>query len=97
MGVYALSDSLGIALGIDVYRYGFDFNAIPETNVVVAGGAVDQYLSGWLGVRWQLGGGASAAAGGGAVTASAEASTSEDSGDDASDDTSADEEEEEEE
>jgi hypothetical protein len=96
MGVYALSDSLGIALGVDVYRYGFDFNAIPENNVVVAGGAVDQYLSGWLGVRWQLGGGASAAAGGGAVTASAEASTSEDSGG-ASDDASADEEEEEEE
>lgn len=97
MGVYALSDSLGIALGVDVYRYGFDFNAIPENNLVVAGGAVDQYLSGWLGVRWQLGGGASAAAGGGAVTASAEASTSEDSGDAASDDASADEEEEEEE
>jgi hypothetical protein len=90
MGVYSLTDSLGIALGVDIYRYGFDFNAIPKNNVVVAGGAVDQYLSGWLGVRWQLGGGASASAGGGAVAVSADAST-DDSGDDASDDISEDE------
>jgi len=94
MGSYALSDSLGIALGIDAYRYGFDFNAIPKDNVVVAGGAIDQYLVGWLGVRIALGGGGSAAAGGGAVSASAEAST-EDSGDDTADDSAADEEEEE--
>ncbi|MDQ2644981.1 MAG: hypothetical protein M3020_14285 [Myxococcota bacterium] len=94
MGVYSLTDSLGLALGVDIYRYGFDFNAIPTNNVVVAGGAVDQYLSGWLGIRWQLGGGASAAAGGGAVAVSADASSSDDSGDDASDDTSEDEEEE---
>lgn len=93
MGTYALSDSLGIALGIDAYRYGFDFNSIPKDNVVVAGGAIDQYLAGWLGVRIALGGGGSAAAGGGAVSASAEAST-DDSGDDASDDSAADEDEE---
>ena len=86
-----MSDSLGLALGVDIYRYGFDFNAIPEDNVVVAGGAIDQYVTGWLGLRWQLGGGASAAAGGGAV--SAEASTSEDSGEDTSDASSEDEEE----
>ncbi len=91
MGVYSLSDSLGIALGVDIYRYGFDFNAIPANNVVVAGGAVDQYLSGWLGIRWQLGGGASASAGGAAISASADASTSDDSGDESSDDFSEDE------
>ena len=40
--------------GIDVVRYGFDFNAIPDNNRVVAGGATDTYLSAWLGVMVSL-------------------------------------------
>jgi hypothetical protein len=60
-GGYSLSDSLAIMAGIDMLRYGFDFNAIPEDNRVAAGGAIDQYFVGSLGVRFQLGGSSSAA------------------------------------
>jgi hypothetical protein len=40
--------------GADVVRYGFDFNAIPSDNRVVAGGASDTYLSVWLGAMFSL-------------------------------------------
>lgn len=40
--------------GIDVVRYGFDFNAIPDDNRVIAGGASDTYLSVWLGAMFAL-------------------------------------------
>jgi hypothetical protein len=53
-GGYGLSEKLGIALGVDYVRYGFDFNAIPPTNPTVAGGAIDQYLIGWMGIRFVL-------------------------------------------
>jgi hypothetical protein len=61
-GGYALGDSLALMAGIDALRYGFDFNAIPEDNRVAAGGAIDQYFVGWLGVRLQFGGSGTAAA-----------------------------------
>jgi hypothetical protein len=51
---YALSQKFGIALGGDYVRYALDFSAIPLSSRVAAGGAIDQYLSGWLGVRFQL-------------------------------------------
>jgi hypothetical protein len=40
--------------GLDVVRYGFDFNAIPADNRVVAGGATDTYVSLWLGAMFSL-------------------------------------------
>ena len=83
-GAYALSDTIGIVAGIDALRYGFDFNAIPEDNRVAAGGAIDQYFIGWLGVRFQLAGGGSgdaAAEASGSAEASADTEASADSGD----------------
>jgi hypothetical protein len=43
---------LTAAVGGDFVRYGFDFNNLPATPPprVIAGGATDTYLSGWLGV-----------------------------------------------
>lgn len=50
------------AIGVDMVRYGFDFNNLPVNpkQTVVAGGATDTYLSGWLGViaTFDFGGGA---------------------------------------
>jgi hypothetical protein len=40
--------------GLDVVRYGFDFNAIPADNRVIAGGATDTYVSLWLGAMFSL-------------------------------------------
>ena len=68
-GGYGLGDSIALMAGVDAIRYGFDFNAIPEDNRVAAGGAVDQYFVGWLGVRFQLTGNSAA------VTAEASAET----------------------
>jgi hypothetical protein len=63
------------AIGVDMVRYGFDFNNTPvtPTQKVVAGGATDTYLSGWLGffATFDFGGG------GGAGDASAEVKPSE--------------------
>lgn len=54
---YAIIPSLDVVAGFDYMRYGFDFNAIPDENVVVAGGATDQYLSGYVGLLFRLPGG----------------------------------------
>jgi hypothetical protein len=55
---YAATRQLDIVAGLDLVRYAFNFNPIPDgTNAntaPVAGGAVDQYVSGWLGVRYRL-------------------------------------------
>ncbi|HEV8245968.1 MAG TPA: hypothetical protein VGP93_09375, partial [Polyangiaceae bacterium] len=67
---YSLTPSLEVVAGFDFLRYAFDFNAIPKDNPVVAGGAKDDYISGWLGVRFRLPGS------GGASGASASASAS---------------------
>jgi hypothetical protein len=57
---------LAVVAGGDVIRYGFDFNDIPSDPCdpedgcrapVIAGGATDTYISGWLGLRLTLGGG----------------------------------------
>jgi hypothetical protein len=52
---YALTSSLDVVVGFDWLKYGFDFNAIPNDNPVVAGGATDTYLSGHLGILYRLG------------------------------------------
>jgi hypothetical protein len=52
---YSIMPSLDVIAGFDWLRYGFDFNAIPDDNPVVAGGATDTYLSGHLGILYRLG------------------------------------------
>ena len=49
MGGWNLAPIVSVVGGIDVVRYGFDFNNIPDDNRVVAGGATDTYLSIWVG------------------------------------------------
>ena len=55
---YTLAPRFELIGGIDYVRYAFDFNPLPPTadpsRQVIAGGAVDQYTSGWLGVRYSL-------------------------------------------
>jgi hypothetical protein len=81
-GVYSLSDRLGLVAGAEFLRYGFDFNEIPVDSRVAAGGAIDQFIMGFAGIRFQLaGGGAAAASASVSSEASAEA-PSDDSGDD---------------
>lgn len=53
-GGWHLTPWLSAVGGLDVVRYGFDFNAIPPNNRVVAGGATDTYLSVWLGAMFSL-------------------------------------------
>jgi hypothetical protein len=62
---------LTAAVGGDFVRYGFDFNNQPATPPprVVAGGATDTYLSGWLGVMSTFDFSGSAASGGTSVSA----------------------------
>jgi hypothetical protein len=57
---------LDVVGGTDVIRYGFDFNGLPAEptpcgprgcrSPVIAGGASDTYISGWLGAMITLGG-----------------------------------------
>jgi hypothetical protein len=54
---YPLTSIFAVVVGGDIVRYAFDFNPVPTTNIVVAGGAVDQYLSGFLALRVTLSGG----------------------------------------
>jgi hypothetical protein len=67
-GGYSVLPFLSVVAGADVLRYGFDFNGMPECpdmptpprRCVVAGGARDTYLSGWLGAMVHLDGNAAA-------------------------------------
>ena len=56
-GTYQLTPLLGVVAGVDFLRYAFNFNPVPTTNAVVAGGAVDQYISGYLALRVSITGG----------------------------------------
>jgi hypothetical protein len=53
---YQIVDGVALVGGVDLVRYGFDFNPIPDRAdpAYVAGGGVDQYTSGWLGARFSL-------------------------------------------
>jgi hypothetical protein len=53
---YRLTPLVSVLGGVDLLRYAFDFNPVPQMNPVVAGGAVDQYISGWLALRLTIGG-----------------------------------------
>jgi hypothetical protein len=54
---YRLTPMFTVVAGGDLLRYGFDFNPVPTTAPFVAGGAVDQYLSGYLALRVSFAGG----------------------------------------
>jgi hypothetical protein len=46
---------LYLVAGFDWLRYGFDFNPVPAGRTgYVAGGAVDEYLSGYLAFRFHV-------------------------------------------
>lgn len=52
---YRVVKGLDVLVGFDWIRYAFDFNPVDAMNSrVVAGGASDQYLSGFLGLRYAL-------------------------------------------
>jgi hypothetical protein len=55
-GSYELTPLLGVVAGVDYLRYAFNFNPVPTTNAVVAGGAVDQYISGYVALRVSISG-----------------------------------------
>jgi hypothetical protein len=48
---YHLTPMFELVAGADFLRYAFNFNPVAPTNPVIAGGAVDQYISGWLALR----------------------------------------------
>jgi hypothetical protein len=63
MGGYSILPYLSVVGGLDVLRYGFDFNRMPDClpmsqRCAVAGGATDTYLSGWLAAMLHLDGSA---------------------------------------
>jgi hypothetical protein len=61
---YKIGSKLEARLGVDFQRFGLAFN-VPYSSpppAKVAGGAIDQYVSIWLGVAYVMGGGESAAA-----------------------------------
>lgn len=58
---------LDAVAGFELVRYGFDFNNIPDENLLIAGGATDTYLSAFLGARLHFD--ATASAEGGTVSA----------------------------
>jgi len=55
---YGIVDHLDLLVGVDLVRYAFNFNPIPDNanpnNQAIAGGGVDQYVSGYLALRYQL-------------------------------------------
>jgi hypothetical protein len=51
-----LTPIFSVVAGGDIMRYAFDFNPVNPGNAVVAGGAVDQYISGFLALRVSLSG-----------------------------------------
>jgi hypothetical protein len=53
---YELVPSLHALAGFDVRRYGYDMHSSPAdlASRDVAGGAIDQYLAGSLGIEWRL-------------------------------------------
>jgi hypothetical protein len=54
---YHLTPVFEVVVGGDFLRYAFDFNPVPLTNPIIAGGAVDQYISGFLALRVSISGG----------------------------------------
>jgi hypothetical protein len=53
---YQLTPLFSVVGGMDFLRYAFDFNPVDPNAYLVAGGAVDQYISGFLALRVTLSG-----------------------------------------
>ncbi|HVU51006.1 MAG TPA: hypothetical protein VHL80_09995 [Polyangia bacterium] len=53
---YRLTPLFSLVGGVDLLRYAFDFNPVNAGNYIVAGGAVDQYISGFVALRVSLDG-----------------------------------------
>jgi hypothetical protein len=53
---YRLTPMFDLVGGVDFMRYAFDFNPVNPMNAIIAGGAVDQYISGFLALRVSLSG-----------------------------------------
>lgn len=51
---YRLVSMLELVAGFDWLRYAFDFNPVPIRPSYVAGGAVDEYMSGYIAFRFHL-------------------------------------------
>jgi hypothetical protein len=55
---YGLVKHVDLVGGVDLVRYAFNFNPIPDgsdpNSQAIAGGGVDQYVSGWLGIRYRM-------------------------------------------
>ena len=54
---HAITPELDLMAGVQLTRYFFSMNPQPD-DLRVAGGAVDQYLSGWAAIAWRLPGSA---------------------------------------
>jgi len=54
---YQITPIFGVVAGADLLRYAFNFNPVDTSSLVVAGGAVDQYISGFLALRVSIPGG----------------------------------------
>jgi hypothetical protein len=54
---YKLTPMFSVVGGADFLRYAFDFNPVNPQSQFVAGGAVDQYISGFLALRLTVSGG----------------------------------------
>lgn len=55
-GGYALGDGVALIAGAEITRYGLDMRSRPadlRQGRAVAGGAVDQFASGWLALEWR--------------------------------------------
>jgi hypothetical protein len=50
---HAIVSELDLMVGVQLTRYFFSMNPQPD-DLRVAGGAVDQYLSGWAAIAWRL-------------------------------------------
>jgi hypothetical protein len=54
---YRLTPLFEVVAGADLVRYAFNFNPVPPQLAFIAGGAVDQYISGYLALRVTFSGG----------------------------------------
>jgi hypothetical protein len=52
---YGLIGPLGVRAGVDFRQYGFGFHVAP-TDPLIAGGAIDRYITAWLGLQITLDG-----------------------------------------
>jgi hypothetical protein len=88
MGGYKLTDFLDLVAGFDFLRYAFDFNPVyneladGSLNKWVAGGALDQYISGYIAFHFHLPGDAGGGGGPAPTSVKVEAEAEAEGGED---------------